>query len=56
MVKGAPLLPEVADDSGYRLTDRDLMFLQISDVAFRACVAARLPLGFSSINYLCFST
>jgi hypothetical protein len=50
------LHPEVVDDSGYRLTGRDLAFLQISSDAFRSCVRRELPLGFSSITYPAFTS
>ena len=45
------LHPAVVDDSGYRLTSRDLTFLQITRNAFDAWSEGKLPLGFSSNTY-----
>jgi hypothetical protein len=48
------VMPEVADDSGYRITTQDLAYLGISSESLDEWRAGRRPLGFSDITYPAF--
>lgn len=50
------VMPEIMDDSGYRITAEDIVYLGIPNESLGEWRVGKRPLGFSNITYLAFTT